>query len=381
MVKSFKTECFPNQEQRNIIETNFGMRRFFFNETIKYLLAKYGDLKENARNITQKEIFALRKDLFRTQHKAQTALSPSVILDTTLEDVLHAINSLKKKGKFIEYRTKKTSNTCRYFRKTITSFRYESGSKYITTIKLKDLKMAEPIRWDNPDIRTLTIKKQANRYFISITCNIPDRDPVPNLNRTVGLDWGCKTYFTGYDGTHTLEVNFDEKILKQLDKRINKCQRHLSKKQEGSKNYEVAIAKLQQAYLDFNNYRQDFIYKVVKELNDDYDTVVLEDLGMRFVTSNRRLAKRAAQKPYYLFKVNIIHKFSEYGKKVYMVPKNYPSTQTCNSCGYVKKDKEKMKLGEHTYVCPSCGISVDRDLNAAMNIYSYRNLEEASIED
>ena len=64
-----------------------------------------------------------------------------------------------------------------------------------------------------------------------------------------------------------------------------------------------------------------------------------------------------------------------------MVPKSYPSTQTCNSCGYVKKDKEKMKLGEHTYVCPSCGVSVDRDLNAAMNIYSYRNLEEASIED
>ena len=382
MVKTFKTECFPTEDQKIIIETNFGLRRFYFNMSIIYFKKKYGeDLKEFAKVITKKEIMQLRKELFRAKYKDKVKLGPSVILDTTMEDVQFAINSLNKKGKFIELRKKKNSNTCRYFRKDPTSFRYENDSKYISTVRLTNLKMAEPIRWNDPDIRTITIKKKAGRYFVSITCNISEKPKNINQNRHIGLDWGLTTYFTGYDGKNVLEVNFDEKILKKLDKKIKRRRQSLSKKVSGSKNYAKAIVKLQQAYLDFVNYRHDFVYQVVKEMDNLYDTVTLENLGMRFVTSNRRLAKRASQKPYYLFKVALINKFNDTGKIVYLVPRTYPSTQTCNACGYVKKGEEKMKLGEHTYHCPSCGNIEDRDANAELNLYSSRNLEIAIIEE
>ena len=382
MIKTFKTECFPTEDQKKIIEINFGLRRFYFNTSIVYFRKKYGkDLKEHANEITKKEIMSLRKELFRSKYKEKVKLGPSVILDTTMEDVQFAINSLKKKGKTIELRKKAYSNTCRYFRKTHTSFRYENNSKYIDTIRLTRLKIAEPIRWNDPDIRTLTIKKQANRYFINITCEIPNKPKSINHNRHAGLDWGLKTYSTGYDGENILEVNFDEKILKKLDKKLSRCNKSLFKKVEGSKNYAKAIIKRQQAYLDFVNYRHDFIYKTVKELDEMYDSITLEGLGMRFVTSNKRLAKRGHQKPYYLFKITLINKFMETGKEVYLVPRNYPSTQTCNACGYIKKGNEKMKLGQHTYKCPSCGNIADRDENAAMNLYSYRNLEIATVDD
>ena len=382
MMKTFKTECFPTEDQKKIIEINFGLRRFYFNTSIVYFRKKYGkDLKQFAREITKKEIMLLRKELFRAKYHDKVKLGPSVILDSAMEDVQFAINSLKKKGKVIELRKKAYSNTCRYYRKTDTVFKYQNNSKYISLVRMKNLKMAEPIRWNDPDIRTLTIKKQANRYFVSISCEIPDKPKNINQNRHLGMDWGIKTYFTGYDGKNILEVDFDKDILKKLDKRLKKCNQSLFRKIKGSKNYAKAIIKRQKAYLDFVNYRRDFIYQVVKELDNMYDSVTLENLNMRFVTSNKNLSKAAHTKPYYLFKITLINKFLETGKNVYLVPKTYPSTQTCNKCGYIKTGDNKMKLGEHTYICPICGNKEDRDVNAAMNIYSYRNLEMATIEE
>lgn len=380
MILTHKTECFPNDSQKKVIETNFGMRRFFFNKTIKYLKDKYGDLKENRKLITKQEVYSLRKSLFREQYNEKIKLAPSVVLDTSMEDVMFALKSLWKRGKEIKLRKKKYSNTCRYYKKNETSFRYENGSKYISTTRLNDLKLAESLRWNDAEIKTITIKKFANRYFASITCEIPDAKPVKSKHRHIGLDWGLSTYIMGFDGEYFVKEDFNNKTLSKLDKKIAKRQRALSKKVEKSKNFEKATAKLQQAYLDFNNYRHDFVYKLVNDLSKEYDTATIEGLGMRFVTSNKHLAHRAKQKPFYLFKATLINKFNALGKKVYVVPRNYPSTQTCNACGNIKIDKEKLKLGEKTYVCKECGEKIDRDENAAINLYAYKNLTKAKLE-
>jgi putative transposase len=377
MIKTHKTECFPNEIQKHIIETNFGMRRFFFNTTIKYLENKYGDLKENRKLILKKEVMELRGSLFRRKYAEKTSLAPAAILDTTMEDVMFALKSLWRKGKKIEPRKKKFCNTCRFFKKTDTSFRYENGSKYISTVRLHDLKLAEPLRWNDADIKTLTIKKTAGRYFVSITCEIPDPVRVDSQDRHIGIDWGLSTYVVGYDGEYFVEEDFNNKTLSKLDKKIAKRQRALSKKVEKSKNFEKATAKLQQAYLDFDNYRHDFVYKLVNDLSKEYDTATIEGLGVRFVTKNKHLAHRAKQKPFYLFKKTLINKFLPLGKKVYLAPKTYPSTQTCSRCGNVKPKEEKLVLGDKTYICKKCGLKMHRDENASINLYRLRNLQEA----
>ena len=91
--------------------------------------------------------------------------------------------------------------------------------------------------------------------------------------------------------------------------------------------------KLQQAYLDFVNYRYDFIHQVVHEINLAYDSVTLENLNMNFPRKNKRLSAAVRRKPYYLLKIALINKFKQYGKKVYLVGTSYPSTQTCYECG------------------------------------------------
>jgi putative transposase len=322
----------------------------------------------------------MRRSVFRDNYTYFTSLAPSHILDTTIEDVMFALNSLWKKGKDITLRKKRFSNTCRYGNSSPRgSFRYDNGNKYISLPKLPKLKLAESLRWDNAKIKTITIKKEAERYFISITCEIPDLPKSINQNRHLGVDWGISTYLTCFDGENIYEVDFDSGKLLKLDKSIAKHQKSLSRKKMFSKNWLKAKTKLQQSYLNFNNYRLDEIKKWVFEFDCKFDSVTLEDLGMKFVTSNRRLAHKAKQKPFYLFKITLINKFLHTGKSVFSVPKNYPSTQTCNACNYVKTGDEKMKLGEKIYVCPICNHTCNRDENAAKNLWSYRNLELAQL--
>jgi putative transposase len=383
MILTHKTECFPNKEQVEMLEKCFGMRRFYFNKSISYLKHKYGDLKNNVKSITAKEVMSLRKDLFRDKYHHLVATVPSAIIDTSMEDVMFSLNSLWKKGKEIKLRKKKNSNTCRFFRKNDSAFKYQNNSKYISLIRLPNLKLAEPIRWSinaSKDIKTTTIKKVAGRYFISITIDIPEeslnQDIYLNKNTHLGIDWGLKTYLTCFDGEEISKIDFDEHILCKLDKKISKYNKKLSRKILNSNNFKKVTTKLQQAYLDFNNYRLDFIKKVVNIINTECDTVSIENLNMKFSLKNRHLAKRTQQKPYYLFKQTLINKFNQYNKNVFYVGKTFPSTQMCSSCGNIKKGKDKMKLGMNIYECNKCGSIHDRDDNAAKNIYNHKNLEK-----
>ena len=102
---------------------------------------------------------------------------------------------------------------------------------------------------------------------------------------------------------------------------------------------------------------------------------------MNFPKKNRRLSNAVRRKPYYLLKTALINKFSQYGKKIYLVGGTYPSTQTCYQCGHVKKGEEKLKLGEHTYHCHHCGHVDDRDENAAKNLWACREVTLATLEE
>ena len=389
MILTHKTEIFPNQEQVKQIEINFGMRRFFFDKTIMTLKHKYGNLKENIKLIKKKEIMEYRKTIFRAKYKWLVGKTSSHVLNTSIEDVQFALDSLKRKGKDILLRKKKESNTFRICRSgarpdgACDSFRIHPDNKALIRLpKMGYVEMAEELRWEEkPEtIRTVTVKKEANRYFIAITCEIPNPKPLKKTNKSLGIDWGVKTYITAFDGDDVFTADFDNRKLKRLDKRVARYNKRLARGVQFSKNWLKVKTKLQQAYLNFVNYRYDFIRNVVHEINLAYDSVTLEDLNMDFPKRNRRLSAAVRRKPYYLLKVALINKFKQYGKKIYLVDKSYPSAQTCYQCGYVKKGEEKLKLGEHTYHCSHCGHVDDRDENAARNLWACKEVTLATIE-
>ena len=388
MMITHKTEIFPDVEQVKQIEINFGLRRFFFNKSIMLLKHKYGDLKENKKLIKKKELMENRSTVIRGKYKWLVSKGPSQILDTTIEDVQFALDSLWHKGRDIKLRKKKESNTFRICRSGVkpdgssASFTLHPDNKALIRLpKMGYVEMAEELRWeDKPEtIRTVTVKKEANRYFIAITCEIPNPKPLPKTNKSLGIDWGLKQYITAFDGDGIVTADFDNGKLIRLDKRVARFNKRLARGKRFSKTWLKVKTKLQQAYLNFVNYRHDFIRKLVHEINQAYDSVTLENLGMKFVTQNKRLAKSARRKPYYLLKVALINKFNQYGKKVYLVGKSYPSTQTCYQCGHVKKGEEKIER-ERTYHCNHCGHVDDRDENAAKNLWACRETTLATIE-
>ena len=389
MIITHKTEIFPTSEQVKQIEINFGLRRFYFNKSIMLLKHKYGDLKENRKLITKKELTEYRKTVFRAKYKWLTRKGASEILYTSIEDVQFALNSLWRKGKDILLRKKKYSNTFRICRSGVradgssASFALHPDNKALIRLpKMGYLEMAEELRWDyKPEtIRTVTIKKEANRYFIVIACKIQDPKPLPKTSKSLGIDWGLKQYITGFDGTDIVTADFDNGRLIKLDKRVARFNKRLARCKQYSKNWLKVKNKLQQAHLNFVNYRYDFIHQVVHEINLAYDSVTLEDLNMNFPKKNRRLSNAVRRKPYYLLKEALINKFKQYGKKVYLVSKFYPSTQICYKCKHVKKGQEKIKLGKHTYHCKNCGHTDDRDENAAKNLWACKEVTLATIE-
>ena len=390
MMITHKTEIFPTSEQVKQIEINFGLRRFFFNKSIMLLKHKYGNLKENKKLIKKKELMENRSKVIRGKYKWLVAKGPSHILDTTIEDVQFALDSLWRKGKDIKLRKKKESNTFRICRAGVRpdggcySFRIHPDNKALIRLpKMGFVEMAEELRWeDKPEtIRTVTIKKEANRYFIAITCEIPNPPPLKKTNKSLGIDWGVKTYITAFDGDDVFTADFDNRKLKRLDRRVARLNKRLARRARFSKNWLKAKTKLQQAHLKFVNYRYDFINKIVHEINLAYDSVTLEDLSMGFVKKNRCLSNAARRKPFYLLKNALINKFNQYGKKIYLVGTSYPSTQTCYQCGHVKKGEEKMKLGDHTYHCKNCGHVDDRDANAAKNLWACKEVTLATLDE
>ena len=390
MILTHKTEIFPTSEQVKQIEINFGMRRFFFNKTIMALKHKYGNLKENKKLIKKKELMEYRKTLFRSKYKWLTEKTSTHVLDTSIEDVQRALNSLKRKGADIILRKKKNSNTFRMQRSgpkpdgSTYSFNLHPDNKALIRLsKIGYVRMAKELRWEeHPEtIRTVTVKKEAGRYFIAITCEIPDPKPLPKTNKSLGIDWGLKTYITAFDGDGVYSADFDNGKLIKLDKRVAKLSQRLAKCKRFSNNWLKVKTKLQQAYLNFVNYRYDFIKKLVHEINLAYDSVTLENLRMGFAKQNKHLAAAVKRKPYYLLKITLINKFKQYGKKIYLANKTYPSTQTCYECGYVKKGEEKIDTSVRTYHCKNCGHTDDRDENAAKNLWACRETTLATLEE
>ena len=245
MMLTHKTEIFPTSEQVKQIEINFGMRRFFFNKAIMTLKHKYGDLKENKKLIKKKELMEYPKEVFRAKYKWLVKKTSSHVLNTSIEDVQFALDSLWRKGRDIKLRKKKYTNTFRIGRAgvkrdgTVSSFSLHPKDKSLIRLpKIGYLKMAEELRWEyRPEtIRTVTVKKEANRYFIAITCEIPNPPPLPKTNKSLGIDWGVKRFLTTFDGESVSEADFDKGKLDKLDKRIAVYNKRLGRCAQYSKN-------------------------------------------------------------------------------------------------------------------------------------------------
>jgi putative transposase len=213
-------------------------------------------------------------------------------------------------------------------------------------------------------IKSATLSKdKTNGYYLSILLDKPLKSFKNKGNGTVGIDLGIKDFVITSEGQTYDNLNFN----KRQQNKLKRYHRNLSRKQKGSKNKEKARLKLARLNKKINNQKQYYLHSIVNQLLSENQTIIMEDLNVKGMLKNHKLAKAIQDVSWYRFKEILKYKAKWYGKKIIEINRFFPSSKLCHVCGYKNSD---LTLKDRTWDCPKCGTHLDRDLNAALNIKS-----------
>ena len=208
----------------------------------------------------------------------------------------------------------------------------------------------------------MTISQYAGRWYASLTVERDDKPVMkPPKGGAVGVDLGVKTLATLSDGT----VIENPRYLKKSEGKLKRAQQALSRKIKGSNRRAKARAKVARLHAHVANQRQDGLHKLTTWLTEKFSDISIEDLHVAGMVKNRHLAKAVSDASFGEFRRQLEYKTTRTGARLHVVDRWYRSSKTCSGCGSVKA---KLSLSERTYRCDSCGLTMDRDLNAAINI-------------
>jgi len=218
-------------------------------------------------------------------------------------------------------------------------------------------------------IQSASLSERAGRWFVSLTCKVevPDTAPRPRT-KVVGVDVGIKSLAVTSDG----QVFENPKALARVQRRLRRAQKALARKQKGSRNREKARRRVAKLYYRVSCIRQDALHKATSEIVKGADVVCIESLNVSGMLKNRKLSRALSDASLSEFLRQLAYKAEWAGVEVVEADRFYPSSKTCSGCGHVKQD---LSLSDRTYSCGECGLVMDRDLNAAINL---KNLAPSS---
>ena len=245
---------------------------------------------------------------------------------------------------------------------TLSNDQFRVDGSHIHIPKLKWVRMREPLRFTGKII-SATISRVADRWFVSITVDTPTFNhlrPAENQG-AVGVDLGVAALATLSTG----EVIMGPKPHKALLARLKRLSRSLSRKQKGSANRKKAKIKLAQLHARIAAIRLDTLHQLTSDLTRRFHTIAIEDLNVRGMMKNRRLARAIADMGFFEFRRQLEYKAAMRGGQVWVADRFYPSSKTCSCCGH---KLEKLDLSVRAWTCPACGTIHDRDVNAAINL-------------
>jgi len=213
-------------------------------------------------------------------------------------------------------------------------------------------------------IKYITIKRIAGKYYASILIDDDKAEPKPkNFDKLTGIDLGLKSFAVVSNGG----VIPNPKNFQKAQKELCRKQKALSRKVKGSKKHAQTKLQVGRLHQKIQNQRKDFHHKITKSLvaNDENQAFAIEDLNVRGMVKNRRLAKHISDAGWSQFKSFLKYKSADVGKQVFEVGRFFASSKTCSSCGVVNGD---LKLTDRDWTCSSCKAEHDRDFNASLNI-------------
>ena len=362
--KAYKLRIYPTDFQRELLEKTFGCTRYIYNNFLAERKNKYEESKTRISVYEQlKELTDLKKEKEWLREIDSCALQACVYnLDDAFQKFFkgNGYPRFRAKGVHESFRTNNTLNT--YKNKKYESIRIDLKKRIITLPKLKEVKFRgfRTTKEIVGKIKSATISKDANKYFVSVLVEVPFIKYSLKPTSIVGLDLGIKDFIVTSNGEKLKnEVKINEKRLKGLQKWLSRCK-------AGSKNRYKVKLKIQRLYLKIRNARKHMIYKLANKIIKENDIIAIENLDVKSMYQVHKIAKHLKNIPISEFIRVLKYKSNWLGKKVIEINKYYPSSQSCNRCGF--KNEEVKDLSVRKWICPECGLIHDRDINASINI-------------
>ena len=362
--KAYKLRIYPTDSQRELIEKTFGSTRYIYNDFLAERKSKYEESKTKISVYEQlKELTDLKKEKEWLREIDSCALQACVYnLDDAFQRFFkgNGYPRFRVKGVHESFRTNNTLNT--YKNKKYESIRIDFNKRIITLPKLKEVKFRgyRTTKEIIGKIKSATISKDANKYFVSVLVEVPFINITLKPTSIVGLDLGIKDFIVTSNGEKIKnEVKIKEKRLKGLQRWLSRCK-------PGSKNRYKVKLKIQRLYLKIRNARKHMIYKLANKILKENDIISIENLDVKSIYQVHKIAKYLKNLPIREFIRVLKYKSNWLGKKVIEINKYYPSSQSCNRCGF--KNEELKNLSIRKWTCPECGLIHDRDINASINI-------------
>ena len=366
MLRAVKIRLYPNVTQAIQINRLLGCYRVVYNQCLNRKIKSYEENKisENRTSLG----YFIHHELLKDDNFVWLREQNTKVLKQAVIDMLNAYkNFFEKHTGYPRFKSKKDKQSCRFELGAISKKNiytdYKLSLANIKNVKFRcSKKYAEYLQKHKENIRQATLTKlPCGEYYLSVLVDGDLTHKVKESYHTIGIDLGIKDFIVTSDG----EVFDNLHFKKSESDKLKRLQKQLSRKENNSNNRNKTRIKLAKIYKRITDKKQYYLHQISNYLIDENQVICMEDLNVSGMLQNHKLAESIQELNFGEFRRMLEYKANWYGRKLIFVDRFYPSSKTCNHCGYVNK---KLKLSDRQWVCPDCGEIIERDYNAALNI-------------